>query len=78
MFPGRNNEWLISRLPGPQKIKRPNKGQIFKEYLPKYIKKCLKDHRVLYVLLKFSQNRLKKILFSSRLKKGQMAKSFYF
>ena len=47
------------------------KGQIFKENLLKYIIKFLKYHKVLYDLLKFSQNRLKKILFSSRLKKGQ-------
>ncbi len=31
----------------------------------------MKNQKMLYVLLKFSQNRLKKILFSSRLKKGQ-------
>jgi hypothetical protein len=31
----------------------------------------LKYHKVLHVLLKFSQNRLKKILFSSRLKKAK-------
>jgi hypothetical protein len=51
--------------------KRPNKGQIFKEKLPKYIKEILKYHKMLYVLLKFNQNMSKKILFSSKLKKGQ-------
>ncbi len=52
-------------------VKRPNKGQILKENLPKYIKQILKYHKMLYVLLKFCQNMPKKILFFSRLKKGQ-------
>jgi hypothetical protein len=52
-------------------VKRPNKGQILKENLPKYIKKILKYHKMLYFLSKFCQNRPKKTLFNSRLKKGQ-------
>jgi hypothetical protein len=65
-------------LPGPKKntkkakLSYGEKGQIFKKNLPKYAKKKLKYHKVLYVLLKFSQNKLKKIFFSSGLKKGQI------
>jgi hypothetical protein len=49
----------IPGLPGPKKQERPNfqigkktnKDQIFKENLPKYIKKFLEFHRMLRLLL---------------------------
>jgi hypothetical protein len=41
------------------------------QVLRKFTKLILKYHKMLYVLLKFSQNRPKKILFSSRLKKAK-------
>ncbi len=56
------------------KFSNDKKGQIKPNFLrkfTKFIKLNLKYHQMLYVLLKFSQNRPKKILFSLRLKKGQ-------
>ncbi len=65
-------------LPGPKKLKRPNlaissfkKAKFSKKIYQNISKKNLKYPKVLYILLTFSQNRLKKILFSSRFKKGQ-------
>jgi hypothetical protein len=62
------------KRPNSQMVKKAktNKGQILKENLQKYIKIFLKYHKMLYVLLKFCQNRPKKILFSSRLKKAKI------
>jgi hypothetical protein len=52
-------------------LKRPNKGRIFQENLPKYIKKILKYPKMLYVLHTFCQNRKKRYYFHQDCRKAK-------